>query len=159
MRYVAGFMMFVFPLAGIMLIQLSIRRLWTNFTRWPFLFSAEAEIVNVIRKDAIRSTGGHKNSRYAFYPVLRFQTAFGEVREFQSETGQGADKSPYQIGSKMPVLYDPDNLMPAVIYSWGALWFNELVMMLGGILFCGASAVIYVCFGAKILGREPVIPE
>jgi hypothetical protein len=50
MRYVAGFMMFVFPLCGIMLIQLSIRRLWTNFTRWPFLFCAEAEIIKVIRQ-------------------------------------------------------------------------------------------------------------
>jgi hypothetical protein len=156
MRYVVGFMMFMFPLAGIILIQLSLRRLWTNFTRWPFLFRAEAEIIKVIRKDAIRSADDHSGPRYAFYPVLRFQTAFGEFREFQSESGQGGDQSPYQIGSKLPVLYDPDNLMPPVIYSWGALWFIELVMILGGLLFCGAGATIYFCFGAKIFGREPI---
>ena len=57
-----------------------------------------------------------------YQPILRYQRASGEVRQFIWETGRIATESPYHQGDQLPVLYDPDGVLSPRIKSFYSLW-------------------------------------
>jgi hypothetical protein len=74
------------------------------------------------------------------------------VREFVSETGKVGSESPYHALTKLPVLYDPEGILPPQIDSWFELWGIQLILItLVGPLFIGGGALVYLAFGDRVL--------
>jgi len=151
MKYVLGLMLIAFPLGGVVVILSGLRGLWATWMRRPFLRSTVGEVVAVEKRRAL-SSGDESASQpdTAFYPILRFTTESGTVREFCSATGQIRDSSPYTLGMTFPVLYDPDDLLPPTIDSWFALWGAHFICLLAGPIFLGGAALVYFTFGRRI---------
>src|SRR5579863_7750696 len=115
MKYVLGLMLIAFPFCGGLVFLYGVRGLWTTWMRRPFLRSAVSKVVAVETQRAIGSTDDSPSQpSTAYYPILRFTTESGEVREFRSSAGKLGDSSPYTLGTTIPVLYDPDGILPPV---------------------------------------------
>jgi hypothetical protein len=153
MRCLVGLMMFVFLLGGIGLIQMAVKELYIKITRRKILQRAQGYVVNVHKEsDFSVSDNSVSKSIYRFFPEIRFTKADGEAVTFRSETGESGRYSKYKIGQAIVVRYDPDNMIAPMIDSWFGIWGAPISMTFAGILLCGASVVIYFCFGAKIFG-------
>jgi hypothetical protein len=152
-KYVLGLMLVVFPLCGAVLIVAGIQGLWTTWRRRPFLRSALGTIVAVERRPAPGRTETYWKGPYiAYQPIVRFTTESGEVREFRSPAGKIGRSPMYRIGATLPVLYDPDEVLPPTIDSWFALWGGHLTCILVGPIFFGGAALVYVEVGRRLLG-------
>ncbi len=151
MKYLLGLMLIVFPVGGAFTFLTGVRGLWTTWWRRPFLLSAEGTIVATQQHRAIRSTHRHASSPHTAYnPVLRFTTESGEVREFCSPAGQLGNSSPYTIGMAVPVLYDPDDILPPTIDSWSAVWGGHMLFVIVGLIFLAGAGLVYFAFGHRI---------
>ena len=151
MKYVLGLMLIAFPLCGVLLILHAIRGLRRTWMRGPYLQSAVSTVVAVERQRAISSPDDSPSQpSTAYYPILRFTTESGEVKEFRSSFGKLGDSSPYAIGTTIPVLYDLDGILPPVIDSWFAVWGVDLICLLAGPIFLGGAAIVYFAFGQRI---------
>lgn len=60
----------------------------------------------------------------------------------------------YRIGETLPVLYDPDEVMPPAIDSWSSLWGVHLMCLVTGLLFWGGGASVYLTAGRRLFGGE-----
>jgi hypothetical protein len=161
-------------LAGAVHILAGVRGLWTTLRRRPYLRSAFGTIVAIEVGPALSDPDSDAPSTASF-PILRFRTESGEVKKFRSAVGQvgrspayrvgritlhlwsaSADRlkrSPkYRIGMTLPVLYDPDEVLPPTIDSWFALWGGHLACLLSGPIFFGGAAMVYVAFGERLFG-------
>ncbi len=91
------------------------------------------------------------------HPVVEFQTANGEVVEFESPVGQNPPA--YQVGQRVPVLYDPGRPEAATIRSFVSLWLWCLVTgLLGATLTCCASPVVLLV-GALVPSHIAAVPR
>jgi hypothetical protein len=177
MEYVLWLMLVGFSLAGAVHILAGVRGLWTTLRRRPYLRSAVGTIVAIQVGPAISDPDSDAPSTASF-PILRFRTESGEAKKFRSALGQvgrspawrigtkpgitmhfsraSADRlkrSPkYRIGMTLPVLYDPDEVLPPTIHSWAALWGGYLACLLSGAIFFGGAAMVYVAFGDRLFG-------
>jgi hypothetical protein len=151
MKYILGLMLIVFPLSGVVVILSGLRGLWTTWMRRPFLQSAVGTVIGIEKRHAIGSSDGSVSQPdTAYSPILRFTTESGDVREFRSPTGQLGDSSPYTVGMTIPVVYDPDDILPPAINSWFALWGGHVICLLAGPIFLGGAAIVYFAFGHRI---------
>ena len=141
MKYLLWLMLIGFPLAGAIVIFAGVQGLWTTWRRRPSLRSAVGTIVGFEAEDAFEEV--------AYYPVLRFTTESGKVKQFCSHI---AGSTKYRIGATLPVLYDPDGIMPPTIDSWFALWGSYLLFILSGPIFFIGSALVYVAFRNRLMG-------
>jgi hypothetical protein len=177
MEYVPWLMLVGFSLGGAWAILLGVRGLWTTCRRWSYLRSAVGTIV-AIEQRRVSYDADSTVPDIASFPILRFQTESGEVKKFRSALGQvgrspawrigtkrgitmhfsraSADRltwSPkYRIGMTLPVLYDPDEVLPPTIHSWAALLGGYLACLLSGAIFFGGAAMVYVAFGDRLFG-------
>src|SRR5262249_21001758 len=152
MRYVVGLMMVLSQLFGLMCIVIAVRELWTTWRRRPFMRSATGIIVGVKQEPTIGSV--EFESQPGYRPILRYTTETGEVRQFVSESGWTGRKSHYSRAAQLPVLYDPDGVLPPRINSWFALWGGHLLLIALGLISIGCGALIYVLFGQRVLHGE-----
>jgi hypothetical protein len=151
MKYVLGLMLIAFPLCGLLMILVGVRGLWKTWSRRPFLRSAVGKVVKIEQCRAIGSGDESvSNPDTAYYPILQFTTESGKVREFRSPAGQLGNSPPYTLGMTIPVLYDPDDILPPAINSWFALWGGHVVCLLAGPILLGGAAIIYFAFGHRI---------
>jgi hypothetical protein len=152
MRYVVGVLIVFAPLFGLVFIVVGVRGLWTTWKRRPFLRPADGIIIGV-QEERVTDDDGH-DQEWKYRPILRYTTETGEVKEFVSETGQIGRESPYREGTQLPVLYDPDGVLPPRINSWFALWGTQLILIAVGPVFIGCGALIYLVFGQRVLHGE-----
>ncbi len=80
---------------------------------------------------------------YLFLPVITYVKETGESAEFTSEVGDCGKESKYRVGQTVPVLYDTQGIVPAMIDTWFARWGTNFFMLFSGVLFFGAAALVY----------------
>jgi len=151
MRYVVGFMMVVFFLAGLGLFATGVRGLIRRFAARHRLRPAEGEIVRIDKRQKVVDDDTRRTAEY-HYPEIRFRPEVGATQTFLSEIGAGARAERYAVGQKIAVLYDPDGEIPPMIHSWAGIWGPNLLRAIAGPLFIFAAAFIYWAFGDKIFG-------
>jgi hypothetical protein len=152
MRYVVGLMIVLSPLVGLFFIVAGVRGIWTTWKRRPFLRSADGIIVGIKTESVINDDSSSSELQLSYRPILRFTTERGEVQEFVSEMGKIGSESPYRKGDRLPVLYDPDGVLPPRIDSWFTLWgFHLILTGFAGPLFIGCSALLCLAFGHRVL--------
>ncbi len=94
--------------------------------------------------DFERSLSDSRSSsiRWAYRPLVQFQTAAGE--QFRFTSSLGSNQPVYQTGQSVPVIYDAGNPGRAEIDSFFAIW-------MGVIILAGLGAVLTVA-GLGTLG-------
>jgi len=152
MRYVVGFMMVAFFLAGVGLFAAGVRGLIRRFAARGRLRPAEGEIVRIEKRQKTTDYDMGRTAEY-HYPEIRFRPEAGAESTFLSEIGAGARALRYAVGQKIAVLYDPDGGIPPMIDSWAGIWGPHLIRTIAGPLFIFGALLIYWAFGDKILGR------
>jgi hypothetical protein len=146
-------MLIVFPLCGAVMILAGVQGLWTTWRRRPFLRSAVGTIVAIETRHVPSRTDTYWTGPYtAYQPIVRFRTESGEVKEFRSAAGKLGRSPMYRIGTTLPVLYDPDEVLPPTLDSWFALWGGHLACIVLGPIFLGGAALVYVAFGPRLIG-------
>src|SRR5262249_30462061 len=138
MRYLIGLGLVAFSLCGLMTWLAGIRGLWSQWRRRAFLRSAVGEIISLKRSEV--SSSDSSTAASVYHPVLRFKTASGEVKTFLSPFGTGPSPK-YKVGMTIPVLYDPDNVLPPMIDSWFAIWGGHVMLLIAGLVFLGGAAL------------------
>lgn len=151
MRYVVGFMMVVFFLAGLGLFATGLRGLIRRLAARRRLRSAEGKIVRIDKRQKVTDNESNRTAEY-HYPEIRFRSESGEEMTFLSEIGAGARAQRYAVGQKIAVLYDPDGELPPMIHSWAGIWGPRLLHTIVGPLFIFAALFIYWAFGDRIFG-------
>jgi hypothetical protein len=152
MRYVLGLALIGFSLCGLMTFFAGIRRLWSTWRRRAFLRSAVGEVIKVEMEQVNLSDSSTVGSVYT--PVLRFKTASGEVKTFRSAFGFGPS-SPYKVGMAIPVLYDPDDVIPPMIDSWITIWAGHIALFFFGLVVLGLAALfVYAVFVLHVFPHQ-----
>ena len=72
------------------------------------------------------------NESGAYYPVVEFTTAGGQVVRFTD--GIGSLPPDYVIGASVPVLYDPAGVDQPRLASWKRLWSAPTLFIVVGLL-------------------------
>ncbi|MBS1795309.1 MAG: DUF3592 domain-containing protein [Acidobacteria bacterium] len=154
MRYLAGFMMFAFALAGSGLIVAAVRELALKLRRRKYFRRTTGSIVRVERERHRRRPGEIRRrvAQYRFFPVVKFRNEAGAEIVFRSETGDGGRVSKYRVGQRLPVVYDPDDRVPPMIDTFAGVWLPVVFLLLAGIVFAGGALTIFFAFGARIFG-------
>jgi hypothetical protein len=125
-----------------------IQGLWFTWRRRAFLRSAVGKVIKVEMEHLNLSDSGDDS---VYFPTLRFKTDSGEVKTFRSEIGFGPS-SPYKVGMTIPVLYDPDDVLPPMIHSWATIWGGHITFLFGGLFFLGAASFfVYAVFVLHVL--------
>jgi len=160
MRYMLGLFLVAGWLFGLILFFRGIRGLWTTWRRWASLRSAVGEVIGV-EEETVQSD--EYDVEYPVYtPVLRFKTASGEAKTFRPKWSFGPSavryktahgqfeasrsafgsrrSSPYKVGMTVPVLYDPDGVIPPMIDSWTTIWGASVGGLFGGLVLLGIAA-------------------
>src|SRR5262245_37148727 len=106
MRYVVGFMMVVFFLAGVGLFVAGVRGIIRRFAVRGRLRRAEGEIIRIGSRQQVTNSEMNRSAEY-HYPEIRFNPSDGGETTFLSEIGAGARVKRYAVGQKIGVLYDP----------------------------------------------------
>ena len=155
MRYVVGLMMFAFLLGGGGLVFAAVREFVLKFYRMSYFRRVTGSIVKVERERQFSQPGGfrQRKAQYRFFPVIKFKHLAGREVTFKSEIGDGGETSKYRVGQRISVVYDIDDRLPPMINSFSGVWLPVIVQAFGGMVFIGASAMIYFAFGAKIFGK------
>ncbi|MGB3208961.1 MAG: DUF3592 domain-containing protein [Crinalium sp.] len=73
-----------------------------------------------------------KDSEVSYYPVFKYETQQEII--IQKTSGIGTNRTPYYIGQKVNVLYNPNNPNEAAINSFLDLWLTPIVSGFFGIL-------------------------
>lgn len=104
------------------------------------IFGATAVVVTGTVTGAKRYKGPETGSKARFYPSVRFQTADGDEREFQSRAG--FDVEP-EIGSPIEVSYPPRRPDRVEVHAGGCAWVGGVFVFMMGALFAGIGAAIH----------------
>lgn len=77
-------------------------------------------------------SGSKGAARKYFFPQVAFTTAKGERISFKSVSGGG---KPVPVGSRVDVLYDPDNPSDTMVKAFAAIWVFPILTLLFGLPF------------------------
>ena len=154
MRFLVAAMMVVFLLSGIVVLAVTLFELVRRILSCRRFERADGMIVGLERKTMTSRTGGGRmRTTVMHFPIIRFQTQAGEEVKFTSETGDSGERSRYQPGWKIAVLYDPHAEFKPMLDSWSGVWLPNLMGVLGGCGFLLGAFLIYIAFWDKIMGR------
>ena len=68
----------------------------------------------------------------AYTPVVEFPASDGRLVRFTD--GIGTIPPEYEVGTHVKVLYDPNNVQEARVYSWQRIWFVPVFISFIGLL-------------------------
>ena len=121
-------------LAGVVLLFFGFKLL---FSTRSFIKTATETNGEVIRVDLSSSTdtdsSGNRSTSTNYRPVVNFTTSDGQDITFASSVA--SNPSPYEVGDKVTVLYNPLRPHDAKIKSFVQLWIGTLIVGGLGILF------------------------
>jgi hypothetical protein len=142
MEYALWVMLVGFSVVGATSILAGGEGLWITWRRRPFLRSAVGEVIRV-EMHYLSTSDSDSGDDSVYTPVVRFKTASGEVKTFTSAVSVGSS-STYKVRMTIPLLYDPDNVIPPRIDSWMTIWGYHIVfLVLGGLVGLGGAAFLY----------------
>jgi hypothetical protein len=90
------------------------------------------EVLGTVVGNSYSTTNDGGTESGAYYPVVEFTGSDGQTVRFTD--GAGSLPPDYQIGARVPVLYDPESNPPARIRSWKRLWFVPVLLVVIGLL-------------------------
>lgn len=117
-----------------------------------FLSRAESTQATIIDYEIVENAApfmASASSGLLYYPVLRFETPGGAVSTFTGDQGQRS--RPYEVGSRVGVLYEPDLENSRVADFWG-LWGRVVIFAGLGAVF--AFLGFLTPFGFSRAGRQ-----
>ncbi len=152
MRYVVGFMMVAFFVAGVGLFVAGVIGLIRRLAVRRRLRSAEGEIVWIDKRVVNTDYDSGRSAEY-HYPEIKFRPGVGPETKFLSEIGAGSRAKRYAIGQKIGVLYDPEEAIPPMIDSWAGVWGPNVLRVIFGPVFVFGAGLIWYAFGDRIMGR------
>lgn len=126
--------------------------IWLVYTMWFVAHAAKAQGHIV----AMRSSAGpHGSTEYA--PVFAFNDASGITHtQLCSVSSSGYS---YEVGEKVPVLYDPARPVHSNIDSFTAIWLFPLLVV-GVSLFTGSLLVVwYIAFNSIVKREQSRVPS
>jgi hypothetical protein len=131
---------------GVFFVGVGVKGLVDN---WRFLTTASGAngvVVDVARvvERVQRGSGDrtyYKNVTF-FHPVVQFVTAREQVVRFQASEGH-EERSAYQVGDSVRILYDPANPRDALLDTWFSRWGDPLIPVAVGLVMIVLVAVIY----------------
>src|ERR1041384_1465252 len=97
MRYVVGFMVVAFFLAGVGLFATGVRGLIRRFAARRRLRRAEGEIVRIEKRQESMDSETGRTAEF-HYPEIRFRPEREGDKTFTSEIGAGARSSRFAVG-------------------------------------------------------------
>lgn len=163
-----GGMILVFFLVGLGLIWLGLKEWLTVLRARPRLQVVQGVVTRIETRSKQMVANGKRTYQVHRFPVIHFQTPTGAARSFQSEVGeveqryrhqswwtpkrQRAEEFEFVVGQSLPVLYDPAEAVPPRLNRWSALFGPSVSFAAGGLVFCGASVLLWFVYRAKILG-------
>jgi hypothetical protein len=116
--------------------------LWLDFSAYrgkqEFINAAvpaEGEVVETIR----RQVSTRRGSSTKYYYKVRY--AVGQGQSIEAVLEQGTSSPEYQVGERVPILYEPDHPRLAAINVFSMLWFD--VALLGA--FGGYFLAVGLC--------------
>lgn len=121
---------------GVGLTALIIGGLW-GYQRWKLFRIGEVgdgQVVECCLSNGTSQTNTETRSgRLQYYPVIEFVTERGVRRRFRGATG--ANVPEFEIGTHLPVRYDPGNPAAAQIATFSQFWLGPLALSIFGFLF------------------------
>ncbi len=97
-----------------------------------------------------RATGG------SYAPVVEFQTIEAGTVRFTDHVGTIPPE--YEVGAKVKVLYDPNDVHHAQLVSWERLWLGPTLLICAGLLPVLIAAVVLWLVGRGVgSSRHPVL--
>jgi hypothetical protein len=138
--YAIGLVAVALALVGFYLIYSGASAFWLTVRRWRYLIEADGVVVRHIRDEPTTNLDGG-TVVLSYRPVVRFQNRQGQTTEFSSAFGSNDLRQKHPVGSRMPVLFDPDGVLPPRIRSWSSLWGTSLLLVVGGLIFLGGAAL------------------
>jgi hypothetical protein len=143
------FLSILFLLVGVGLLAWGVLRLLRQRATIARSLPAEGTIIELQRQRAegeyVRTPAGEGTQiqpKLLFRPVVQFTTAHG--RRVRFVTGVAVRPAPYQVGARVPVLYDPDDPPRAQIDRFLYLWFHVLLLIGFGTFFTAMGLLGYV---------------
>jgi hypothetical protein len=91
-----------------------------------------SQVDGTVVDNSYATTQDGSNVSGAYYPVIEFSTASGEVVRFTD--GVGSLPPDYAEGASVRVAYDPAGPRTARLVSWKRLWFAPTLFLIIGLL-------------------------
>jgi hypothetical protein len=118
-----------------------------------FLRIAASAEGTVVALDESVSTDSDGRRSHTYRPVVEFTPASGAVRTFTSRTGSSPPA--YDVGERVTVLYDPQDLGEARLKGTFSLWGLAIILGGIGVVFAGiGGGMIAVRGGRRKLEAE-----
>ena len=148
MQILLAIMMLAFTAAGLFLLVVSLRELFSKIVHRRRFERAEGVVMQVKQK-VMRSTLRRRTKPTILnLPVIRFTTRTGDAVTFTSETGDTGKVSKYAAGKRVQVCYDVDREFVPMIDSWSGVWLPNLMAVLASLGFLiGAILIGFVFIG------------
>ena len=87
----------------------------------------------------------------AYVPVVEYQTRGGRVVRFTD--GIGTYPAEYEVGAEVKVLYNPEDVQNARIYSWKRIWFAPTLITSIGMIPLLIGVVLALFLKGKDSGQ------
>jgi hypothetical protein len=143
--------MTLFIFGGLGLFALLAGVIW-GFKRAEFLRSgvrAQGVVVDQFKSVSRAVDDEDRKARtgpnISYYPVVEFASARGEAIRFQGSTGSGVPE--YEIGTRVIVVYQPNDPQQAKILSFSQFWLGPLVVSIAGLVFFSMGVGAFFLIG------------
>jgi len=158
MKVILWTMLIAGALVGSFCLLKGLRSLFTVLRRRPYLRRAQGTVTTVHTTRETRSDSGGFYTCVTFHPEIEFTNELGQLVRFRSENGENkraAQVEPvsrYRVGQTLEIFHDPAGTLPPCIATWAGLYGPGTGLLAGGIGFLFGAALIWFCFGSKLLG-------
>ena len=157
MKVIVWIMLVASTLVGSFCLLKGLLSLVTALRRRPHLRRAHGTVIDV---HTTHETGSD-SSYVKFNPEIEFTNELGQLVRFLSESGErwkvepnlSSPVSGYRVGQRLEIFHDPAGILPPCIASWKGLYGSATALICGGLGFLGSAALIWFCFGAKLMGH------
>ena len=165
MKAIVWMMLAAATLVGSFCLLKGLRSLVTALRRRPHLRRAQGTVITVHTARETRSNSRGFYTLVTFHPEIEFTNELGQLVRFRSENGEskrvssglgGAVVEPvssYRVGQTLEIFHDPAGTLPSCIATWAGLYGPGTALFAGGLGFLGGAALIWFCFGSKLLER------
>jgi len=164
MKVIVWTMLIAGALVGSFCLLKGLRSLVTALRRRPHLRRAPGTVITVHTTRETRSDSGGFYTCVTFHPEIEFTNELGQVVRFRSENGESKRVSAeiggvvvepvsrYRVGQTLEIFHDPAGTLPPCIATWAGLYGPGTALLCGGLGFLFGAALIWFCFGQKLLG-------
>ena len=136
-----------------------LRSLVNALRRRPYLRRAQGTVTTVHTTRETRSDSRGFYTLVTFHPEIEFTNELGQLVRFRSENGESKRAaqiepvSRYRVGQTLEIFHDPAGMLPPCIATWAGLYGPGTALFAGGLGFLFGAALIWFCFGSKLLER------